>query len=235
MKSIFDKIEKFKLETQEKFLTFCLKDSLRPEYQKSFNKKYFSKGCSLDINADAKSKIESVRARAFELVNLYNKSSLGLLNYIEQRGYKVIQNKYAKRLLTLAEEKSGFIPPNKGFKALYLNLISGQGFSFESKPFFMLEKKELSLIEILHDFYLWLAMDTGLPGFDPETRNLFIKYFVRGEDTLLKHIHINQMLKLKEAVSRDKEAIEFVIDFDKINKNSKKVHSVNERPEKLVI
>ena len=64
-------------------------------------------------------------------------------------------------------------------------------------------------------------MDMGLPGFEPDTRKIFIKYFIKGEDSTLSKIQINQMLMLKQAVSRDKEAIEFVIEFEKNNKSTK--------------
>lgn len=233
MKSIFDKLSKWKLETEEKFLSFSLKDSLEPTYQKSFNKKYFGKGCSLDINANAEQKIDAVKTRAYELVNIYNKSTLGLLNYIEENGYKVITNEYAKRILSIIEEKPGFIWEATGLKALLINIITTGVISFKSNPMFILETKNIPLTEFLHDFYLWLAMDSGLPGFEAKTRNIFVKYFIKGEDSLLKHIQINQMLMLKEAVSRDKEAIEFVIDFERANKNSIK-ELVNKNPEARV-
>lgn len=221
MKSIFEKLKKIKLETQEKCLTLALKDSINPTYQQNFNKRHFSKGCSLDINAQAEEKITAVKQRAFELVNIYNKSSLGLLNYIEERGYKVIKNSYAKKILKLIEEKPGFIPEAKGIKALILNVVSGSELSLTSKPLFILEKDTIQITDILHDFYLWLAMDMGLPGFEPDTRKIFIKYFIKGEDSTLSKIQINQMLMLKQAVSRDKEAIEFVIEFEKNNKSTK--------------
>lgn len=235
MKSIFDKIKKFKLETEEKWLTFTLQDSLNPNYQKDFNKKHFSKGCSLDIKAQAVEKIASVKTRAFELVNIYNKSTLGLLNYIEERGYKVYTNKYAKKLLKPIDEKTGFIWEAKGVKALYINLITGNGLKLKSKPMFILEDTSIQITEFLHDFYLWLSMDMGLPGFEAETRKIFVKYFIKGEDSLLNQIQIKQMLMLKDAVSRDKEAIEFVIDFEKINKNSKIVNPSKKMHDKLFI
>lgn len=221
MKSIFEKLKKIKLETQEKCLTLALKDSINPTYQQNFNKKHFSKGCSLDINAQAEEKITAVKQRAFELINIYNKSSLGLLNYIEERGYKVIKNTHSRKILKLIEEKPGFIPEAKGIKALILNIISGTNLSLTSKPLFILEKDPIQVTDILHDFYLWLAMDMGLPGFEAETRKIFIKYFIKGEDSTLSKIQINQMLMLKQAVSRDKEAIEFVIEFEKNNKSTK--------------
>lgn len=234
MKSIFDKLNKIKLETQDKFLSFSLRETLNPDYQKGFNKKHFGKGCSLDIKADGEKKIAEVKARAMELVNLYNKSTLGLLNYIEERGYKVIRNPHCRKILKLIEEKPGFIPEANGVKALLLNILSGD-FGFHSAPMFVLETEGLPITEFLHDFYLWVAMDMNLPGFEADTRKLFIKYFVKGEDSLLKNIHIKQMLMLKEAVSRDKEAIEFVIDFEKIHKLSKTMQKENGLPDKIFI
>ncbi len=234
MQSIFEKINKIKLEAQNKILTFSLKDTLNADYQKQFNKKYFRKGCTLDIQADAEKAIEKVKTRAFELVSIYKKSTLGLIDYITSQGYSVTRIKNAKKLLSIIEETPGFICEAKGIKALIINIITGNGLSLKSEPQFVLEESTPELGDFLHDFYLWLAQDMGLPGFEPDTRKLFIKYFIKGEDELLKHIHINQMLMLKQAVSRDKEAIEFVIDFEKINKNSKKLHQ-NKTPEKLFI
>ncbi len=224
MPSIFDKINKIKLETQNKVLSFTLKDSLNVDYQNAFNKKHFGKGCSLDINAKAEEQIEKVKEKAFEIVNLYNKSTLAILDYISSRGYKVVRLSNAKKLLSFVEETPGFICEASGFKALYLNLISGSGFGFKSEPMFIIETTIQEITDFLHDFYLWLAMDMGLPGFDYKTHKLFIRYFVKGEDKLLKQIQIKQMLMLRQAVSRDKEAIEFVIAFDKLNRASKKVH-----------
>ena len=235
MKTIFDKINRLKLETQDKFLSFLLQDSLNPTYQKGFNKKYFSKGTTLDIQASAEQKIEAVKARAFELVSLYNKSTLGLLGYVEERGYNVYQNSYATKLLNIISEKPGFIPAAKGGKALYINMLTGAHLSFTSQSCFILEQKDLDITEFLHEFYLWLAMDMGLPGFEAEARKLFIRYFVKGEDTLLKKIQVNQMLMLKQAVSRDKEAIEFVIEFEKGNSVSQKIHEQCDLPQKIFI
>lgn len=234
MHSIFDKINKIKLETQNKVLSFALKDSLNPDYQNTFNKKHFRKGCTLDINAEAEKRIESVKDKAFELVNLYNKSTLALLDYISSKGYKVVRLGNAKKLLSLVDETPGFVCESSGLKALFLNIISGSGLGLKSEPMFVIEAHTPEITDFLHDFYLWLAMDMGLPGFDCKTHKLFIRYFVKGEDALLKQIQINQMLMLKQAVSRDKEAIEFVIAFDKLNKASKKVHK-DTIPDKVFI
>ena len=38
MKSIFDKINMIKLEAQDMFLSFALKDSLKPTYQKNYQR-----------------------------------------------------------------------------------------------------------------------------------------------------------------------------------------------------
>ena len=235
MKKIFNKINRLKLEAQEKLLSFILQDSLNPTYQKGFNKKYFTKGASLNIQVSAEQKIAEVKSRAIELVNLYNHSTLGLLGYIEERGYKVILNPYATKFLKIVSEKTGFISPAKGFKALFINVISGSHLSFNSQPMFILEQKDIIITEFLHDFYLWLAMDMGLPGFEPESRKLFIRYFVKEEDKLLKKIQVNQMLMLKQAISRDKEAIEFVIEFEKATSVAQKIHEQSDLPQKIFI
>ena len=100
---------------------------------------------------------------------------------------------------------------------------------------FILEQKDIIITEFLHDFYLWLAMDMGLPGFEPESRKLFIRYFVKEEDKLLKKIQVNQMLMLKQAISRDKEAIEFVIEFEKATSVAQKIHEQSDLPQKIFI
>ena len=157
------------------------------------------------------------------------------MGYIEDRGCKVVQNSQATKLLKIVDEKPGFIQPAKGLKALYINAISGLHLSFESQPVFVLEQKDLMITEFLHDFYLWLAMDMGLPGFEPEARKLFIRYFVKEEDKLLKKIQVNQMLMLKQAISRDKEAIEFVIEFEKATTLAQKIHEQSDLPQKIFI
>ena len=234
MHSIFDKINKLKLEAQNKVLTLSLKDTLSVDYNNVLNKKYYRKGCTLDIAADAEKRILDIKNKALELVNRYNKSTLGLLDYISSKGYRIVRISGKKKILSKIDETPGFVCAASGLRALYINIVSGSGIGLKSEPMFILEKETPSISEILHDFYLWLAMDMGLPGFDDKTHKLFIRYFVKGEDALLKRIHVNQMIMLKQAVSRDKEAIEFVIDFEKINRSSKKVHK-DSIPSKIFI
>ncbi len=233
MHSIFDKINKIKLETQNKVLSFTLRDSLNPDYQNKFNKKYFRKGCTLDISAESEKQIADVKEKAFEIVNKY-KSTLALLEYISSKGYKVVKLGNAKKILKMVEETPGFICEARGLKALFINIITCSGIGFKSEPMFIIEKQTSDISDFLHDFYLWLAMSEGLPGFDYKTHKLFIRYFVKGEDALLKQIQINQMLMLKQAVSRDKEAIEFVIEFTRLNRSSKKIHKET-TPDKVFI
>ena len=52
---------------------------------------------------------------------------------------------------------------------------------------------------------------------------------------MLNKIQINQMLMLKQAVSRDKEAIEFVIDFEKNTKSTKLELTKDKLENKVII
>lgn len=146
-----------------------------------------------------------------------------LLNYIKKSETKIYHLKNPDKLLKQIGEKEGFIFPQNGLKALYLRLFLDKDFSFKSKEIFVLkEKKDISLYSLIYQFYNWYCFKSGLNAFDMKAQNNFKHVFEICETQAINALSFKDAYALKEAISQDIEAINFVINFVKNNKMSKK-------------
>ena len=64
---------------------------------------------------------------------------------------------------------------------------------------------------LLREFYLWYSLKMKLPGFDFKTQEKFKKYLKYSQNASFKKLSYEEMIKIKEAIARDKEANEFVM------------------------
>ena len=60
----------------------------------------------------------------------------------------------------------------------------------------------------------------NLPGFNAEAQNNFQK-FLHSDDSDIKLLSVEEILDLKEAIARDVEAINFIVDLAKSTTGSK--------------
>ncbi len=147
--------------------------------------------------ADIKAEIEAITKDA---------SVEQLLDYIKKSGTPVVRRKNAAKALALISEEEGLITELQGFSALYVNILSGRGFSLASKPIFILRPGELNRFGFLHQFYKWYSLKSGMPGFDFRSQKLF-KQYLRAKFS--DNLNLDTMLGLKEAIARDKEATDW--------------------------
>ena len=75
---------------------------------------------------------------------------------------------------------------------------------------------------MVHQFYKWYAMEMKLPGFDFMSQKIF-KIYLNSDGALLSNLNLDEMIGLKEAINRDREATDFAIQLAKTMEGSKKV------------
>ena len=88
---------------------------------------------------------------------------------------------------------------------------------------FVMREGVIDKFYMLHNFYRWYSMKAGLPGFEYEVQKLFKKIVLENADYLIKKLSMEKIISLKEAIARDNEASEFVINYTKEVDGSKKV------------
>lgn len=203
------------LSMKEKGLKLRLDKHLRTSATNSTSKTVISGNCSLTLNTQTNKNIELVKQNMRDIVKESKFSSDFLLNLISKKGVKVVFIKDAYKLLALLSEEQGLILERKGFCAFILNLIAGCGISFSSKPLFILEKNNKDFYFLLFHYYKLHGYFQKLPGLDRTSQELFKFYSKMPEKCDVSQLGFEELNSLKEAVARDNEASEFVIEIAK--------------------
>ena len=188
-----------------------------------------TKNETLVLNAKTRLKSEETTQVAKEILKKYIKEPEKLFKFIESKGTKIIVARNIEKVLMLLHEEEGFITPLRGFKALFLsimiNILSKNKIpiSFKTTEMFVMRNMNLNIYSLAHQFHHWLAYKKKLPGYEEETMSVFKNIWQLDlHPAKIKALSINEILSLKNAIDRDKEAIEFVEAFARENEGSKK-------------
>lgn len=228
---MFDFIQNFIysiLAIQENILKKKLRRNFKATYSNSTTKKAFSSGASLELTSETEQNKKKLENNVKVIVKKYENNPQKLLDFAEKNGTRVYKIPYADIILKSAGYEEGFISTIKGFKGLYLNIIipilakEKIKLSFNTSPMFVLRDLPLDSYSTIHHFYKWYAMKFNLPGFDAESQENFQKFLTTSkEDEKIKELSIEEILGLKEAIARDVEAINFIVDLAKSSECSK--------------
>jgi len=144
-------------------------------------------------------------------------------NYIKKHGTKVYKINNANKILSFIGEEEGFIVPQKGIKALYLNLILNKNIAFKTNEIFVLRDlyKNINIYALIYQFYNWYCFKEGLPVFNSKTQNNFKNITRICTTSEINNLTVKEIYSLKNAIHQDIEAIDFVINLCKQNKTSK--------------
>lgn len=162
------------------------------------------------------------------LLKLVLQTHAKLLTFVEEHGTPVYKIAHADKLLAKINEEEGFITPLKGFKAFYLNFVTGLFaqkklyLSFKSNEMFVMRDGEINIYYMLHQFHKWYGFKKNLPGYDEMAQDLFKDNLDNMSDSDVKEMSIEEILALKEAIARDAQAAEFVIQLAKESTGAKK-------------
>lgn len=220
--NMFQKIVYFFLQMQEKALTKKLDKHLKASSSNSTSKTVLSTGVTMTLKAETEKNKELVKKNVSDIVKGCNNEPAKLLAYIESKGTKVVKLNNADKLLAVIKEEEGLVTELKGIEAFYINLITHSGFSFKSKPMFIMRNGNIDPYYMAHQFYKWYALKMNLPGFDFISQKLF-KIYLNTEEAILSNLNLDEMTGLKEAINRDQEATNFALEIAKAKEGSKNV------------
>ena len=166
-------------------------------------------GATLSIkNLDNNDKINQEKVE--KLIEKYINNPEKLFEYIKGAKTPIYKIKNADKILAKIHEFEGFILPQKGFKALYLNLILNKKISFKTPEMFILRNGKLNVYAFIYQFYNWYCYKMKLSGYDIDTQENFKHVFEICETTKINELNYKEILNLKSAIKRDIEAINFV-------------------------
>lgn len=214
------------LSIQEKVLRKKLRRNFSSSYSNATSKKVFGQAASLELNSNTKRNQLKLETDVKLILKKCANNPQKLLAFIRKNGTKVLKVPFAKKVLAIIGYEEGFIAATQGIKALYINVIlnalSGEKIkiSLKNDPIFILNNSPLDYYFVMQQFHKWYAMKLNLPGFDAETQNNFQKYLY-SNDNNIKLLSVEEILGLKEAIARDVESINFILDFAKSTAGSK--------------
>jgi len=203
------------LSMREKNLRFRLDKYLRSKAVNSTTKRVVNGSVSLTLNTETMKNIELIKKNMLDVVKNSNFNSEALLELIKKRGIDVVYIQDAQKLLGVLCEEEGLILERRGSVAVFLNMIAGNGIRFKTKPMFILEKGNTDFYFLLFHFYKMYEYFQKLPGMDYKSQELFRIYSKFPEKCDLSQLGFEELTALKEAVARDNEASEFVIEVSK--------------------
>lgn len=164
-----------------------------------------------------KVKIAEINEFASNTIKEHHNDVNGLLEFIENRGTKVIRHPKADWILKLLGKEEGFVPPMKSIKGkIMLTLLkiigawNGQT-NITSPPLFIFGEKEPAIGTVIYQLYHWLSYNDGLPGYSDEAMRNFNKIFSPSfgmQD--IQRMSREEIVQLREAIARDQAALSFV-------------------------
>lgn len=193
------------------------------EYSSDLQKNIISDGIDLTFNVKNKDLIEKIKNEISTIINQTNAEPEKLLEYVKTKKTPVYRIINAEKLLKNIKEIPGFICEKRGIQALYLSIITLSGLKFSTDAMFILNNNKQDKLDLLYHFYKWYSMKSGLMGFDYKTQNKLKKYYENPNLLNSNKLKLENIILLQEAISRENEATDFVIEFEKKTTVAKKV------------
>ena len=211
---------------KKKFLEFLLsvqnflksKQKKEPQsniFKTEHSKNVLSDGASLNLNAQTEETKKEVEKLSEELV----KKNFGDVNktieLIKSQDIKVFRTRFVAKILKYINEQPGFIPPQRGLSAIYLNFILSLlcdkkiNFSNTSKEMFVFSVKDIDEYYLASQIYKFVAFRKNMPGFEEDTQKIFKKLYKNPKKIQNSKLTAGEIFAVKEAIARDVEAADF--------------------------
>lgn len=190
------------------------------------SKKTLSPAASFELTSETEKTKAKLENGVKIILKKFGSNPEMLLTFVEKNGTEVFKLASANKFLRLIGYEEGFVIPTRGFKSFYINTViaafAGQKIklSVETEPKFILSKNTLEQYFIIQQFYKWYGKKLNLAGFEPEAQDVLQKYLNYGENNV-SELSVQEILELKEAIARDVESIDFIVDMAKNTEGSK--------------
>ncbi len=228
MQNLIYNFIRFILEWQGKLHKKQLKNYTQA-FQNGSSKVTFYGDSELVLNAETELKKLELDEKVKKIVKEKLNNPEALLSFINDSGTDVFRIDNANFLLKLIGEEEGFITPAKGFKAVFINLVVNYlvykniVISAKSNEMFILRPLPVDIYYMIHQFHKWYSFKIGLPGFKDKEQQNFKKIFKTLKQEDISKLSLGEIIALKEAIARDVEAIDFVVNLSKEYDASKKL------------
>lgn len=227
---MFDFIQKFiyfVLSTQDKILGKKAIIADNTSYSNCTSKTAFSEAASLELNCKTNQNREKVKNNIEQIIKKHNAEPEKLIKFIQKSGTNVYITPFSNKITKLIRMEDGFIGAQKGLKAFYLStcltiFCKGPKPTLTTDALFLINNSTPENCKFIQQFYKWYSMKFNLPGFDEKSQENFQKYMSTNTDISVKGLSIGEIIGLKEAIARDVEAINFVVELAKNSEGSKK-------------
>lgn len=187
------------------------------------SKTIISDGANVTINSKSKELASQVEQNIKAIVNRTDCDGEKLLGYVRASGTNIYTVPNAEKLLKNIGEEEGLICEKRGFDALYLSFITMSGLKLKTDPMFIFGKKNPERYLVLYNFYKWYSMKAGLGGFEYDIVKKYNKFMKNINKADVNKLPLNDIIGLQEAIARDSEATDFVLNYEKENEVAKKV------------
>ena len=197
-------------------------------YVSSTSKVHIDGASTLTLTSETEKNLEILNEKLKNIVKTFSNNPEQMLNFVKEQGTVVYRFALAQKVLNVISEEEGFITPLKGIKAFWLNFAVGLlqekkiVFRFKSEPMFVLRNGDLNVYFMLHQLHKWYSFRANLPGYDYLAQSLFKENLETMTESDVKEMSIEEILALKEAIARDSEAADFVIQLAKESSGAKK-------------
>lgn len=196
----------------------------------STNVHAMTSACTLKLSSKTESIKKNMNEKLSLIVKKYIDSPEKLIQYLEMQGIKVYRLKGAEAFLAKFNEEEGFITPQKGEFAFFLNLTTGLKcehklkIGFETKPMAIFNDKDVEIYTVARALYKFYGFKHKLPGYDYYSQQTFKRMYNNRNDeiTISPSQKLKDICACKEALARDLESINFTIQLAKEYENSKK-------------
>jgi len=180
------------------------------------------KGCTVDLRKEAaEADVEKLNNEVKTVLKRLKNNPELIIEFIKEHKTNVYKIKHAGKILKFLKEDEGFITERKGLKALILNLAATGTVKFKTEPMIILPAGEVDIYNLIHYFHKWNAYKEGMPGFDERAQKLLKKFNAKNEDDIISRLSLTDIALLKDAIARDVQSINFVIQYSKENAGAK--------------
>ena len=140
----------------------------------------------------------------------------------EAHNTPVYQIKNSEKVLKKIHEREGLITERTGLNALLINLVTTKTFSLKSPTMIVVEAGELDVYELMHALHKWVALKNGLAGLDEKSQKLLRRFDSEKDDNIIGRLSLTDIDKVRSAIARDVQSINFVVKYSKEHAGAKK-------------
>ena len=200
---MFKKIKYLFFSLKEKVLQEKLKKTTKKSFTNKTSKKVIGGAADLILNSETLKLVDEVKENVSSIVKKTNCNPDELLAYVKAAKTPVYKITNADKILNLIKEEEGLIYEKRGVEAFYLSIVTGRGISFKTPAMFVLRDGVIDKFYMLHNFYRWYSLKSGLPGFEPDVQQNFKTFLFDNSDDAMKRFSMEEIISLKEAITRD--------------------------------